>query len=57
MVYTVTKRTSKRKVNAILKQAAKHSRKKKGTDFSDLLGTAPLHSDPVKFQRKLRDEE
>jgi hypothetical protein len=57
MVYTVTKRTSKRKVNAIMKQAAKRSRKKKGTDFSDLLGTAPLHSDPVKFQRKLRDEE
>jgi len=57
MVHTVTKRTSKRKVNAILKQATKRSRKKKGVDFSDLLGTAPLHADPVKFQRRLRDEE
>jgi len=42
MVHTVTKRTSKRKVNAILKQATKRSRKKKGVDFSDLLGTAPI---------------
>ena len=57
MVHKVTKRTSKRKAGAILKKAAKRSRKKEGADFSDLVGTAPLHKDPVKFQRKLRDEE
>jgi len=39
-----------------MKNAIKRSRKKKGADFSDLVGTAPLHEDPVKFQRALRDE-
>ncbi|MBP6698408.1 MAG: hypothetical protein KA175_12370 [Flavobacteriales bacterium] len=57
MVHIVTKRTNKRRANSILKTAVKRSRKKKGADFSDLLGTAPLHKDPVKFQRALRDEE
>ena len=28
-----------------------------GADFSDLVGSAPLHADPVKFQRAMRDEE
>jgi hypothetical protein len=57
MVHIVTKRTPKSKASAIVKAAIKRSRKKKGADFSDLLGTAPLHGDPVKFQRALRDEE
>lgn len=57
MVHIVTKRTGKRRINAILKRASERSRKKKGSDFSDLVGTAPLHTDPVKFQRALRDEE
>ncbi len=57
MVQTVTKRTPKRKASAIVKSAIKRSRKKQGVDFSDLVGTAPLHGDPVKFQRALRDEE
>jgi len=57
MVHIVTKRTPKSKASAIVKGAIKRSRKKKGADFSDLLGTAPLHGDPVKFQRALRDEE
>lgn len=56
MVYTVTKRTPKRRAGAVLKRAAKRARKP-GADFSDLVGTAPLHKDPVKFQRALRDEE
>lgn len=54
MVHTVTKRTSKRQRDAILKKAVKRSRRKSGVDFSDLLGKAPLHTDPVKFQRALR---
>jgi hypothetical protein len=57
MVHIVTKRTPKSKASAIVKGAIKRSRKKKGADFSDLVGTAPLHGDPVKFQRALRDEE
>lgn len=56
MVYTVTKRTPKRRAGAVLKRAAKRARKP-GADFSDLVGTAPLHKDPVRFQRALRDEE
>ncbi len=57
MVYSVTKRTTKSRTKSIVKSAAKRARKKNGADFSDLLGTAPLHTDPVKFQRALRDEE
>ncbi|HRH70607.1 MAG TPA: hypothetical protein PLB89_13975 [Flavobacteriales bacterium] len=57
MVQIVTKRTSKRQRDAILKRAVKRSRRKVGADFSDLLGKAPLHTDPVKFQRTLRDEQ
>ncbi len=57
MVYVVTKRTTKRQLDSILQRAGKRSRKKKGVDFTDLVGTAPLHADPVKFQRALRDEE
>lgn len=57
MVYTVNKRTSKRQLDTILKRASKRSKRKKGADFSDLVGTAPLHKDPVKFQRALRDEQ
>lgn len=57
MVHTVSKRTPKRKREAILKKAVTRSRRKKGADFSDLVGTAPLHADPVRFQRALRDEE
>ena len=57
MVYTVTKRTSKRQRDSILKRASARSRRKKGADFTDLVGTAPVHTDPVKFQRALRDEE
>ena len=56
MVYTVTKRTPKRRADAVLKRAAKRALKP-GADFSDLVATAPLHKDPVKFQRALRDEE
>ncbi len=56
MVHSVTKRTTKSRKKSIVKSAAKRARKK-GADFSDLLGTAPLHTDPVKFQRALRDEE
>lgn len=56
MVHTVTKRTSKRRAGAVLKRAAKRARRP-GADFSDLVGTAPLHKDPVKFQRALRKEE
>ncbi len=57
MVYKTTERTTKRNASAILKSAAKRSRRTKGADLSDLVGTAPLHDDPVKFQRALRDEE
>ncbi len=57
MVYVITKRTTKRQFASILKRAGRRSRKKGGTDFADLVGTAPLHTDPVKFQRALRDEE
>jgi len=57
MVHVVTKRTPKKRVKSILKTATRRSRPKKGADFSDLVGTAPLHGDPVKFQRALRDEE
>ncbi len=57
MVYAVSKRTTKRQLDSILQRAGKRSRKKKGADFSDLVGSAPLHKDPVKFQRALRDEE
>lgn len=57
MVQVVSKRTPKRRVSAIIKKAANRSRRKQGADFSDLLGGAPLHADPVKFQRKLRDAE
>ena len=57
MVHIVTKRTPKRRVKSIMKAASRRSRSKKGADFSDLVGTAPLHTDPVKFQRALRDEE
>ncbi|MEO8069310.1 MAG: hypothetical protein ABI599_16550 [Flavobacteriales bacterium] len=53
----MTKRTTKRRASAILKNASKRSRRKPGADFSDLVGTAPLHTDPVKFQRAMRDEE
>ncbi len=51
MVHIVTKRTTKRQRDAILKRAVKRSRRKAGADFTDLLGKAPLHTDPVKFQR------
>ena len=54
MVHVVNKRTKKRQVSSIVRGAVKRSRKKKGADFSDLVGTAPLHKDPVKFQRALR---
>ena len=57
MVHVVTKRTSKQRAKSILKSAVERSCKKKGADLSDLLGSAPLHTDPVKFQRTLRDEE
>jgi hypothetical protein len=57
MVHIVNKRTTKQRTKSIVKSAAKRARKKKGADFTDLLGTAPLHTDPVKFQRSLRDEE
>ena len=57
MVYVVTKRTSKRQLDTILRRANSRSRKKKGADFSALVGSAPLHADPVKFQRAMRDEE
>jgi hypothetical protein len=57
MVHIVTKRTTKRQLDSILKRATKGPRRKKGADFSDLVGKAPLHTDPVKFQRALRDEE
>jgi hypothetical protein len=57
MVYKLTKRTTKRQMDDILKRATKRSRRKKGADFSDLVGKAPLHMDPVKFQRDLRDEK
>ncbi|MBV6405754.1 MAG: hypothetical protein IT228_06315 [Flavobacteriales bacterium] len=57
MVHVVTKRTTKRRVKSIMKTASRRSRPKKGADFSDLVGTAPLHADPVKFQRALRDAE
>ncbi len=57
MVHVVTKRTSKRQRDTILKRAAKRSRRKAGADFTDLVGTAPLHTDPVKYQRALRDEK
>ncbi|MBK6626706.1 MAG: hypothetical protein IPG35_03815 [Flavobacteriales bacterium] len=56
MKHAVTKRTTSRKGGAVLKKAVKRARRKKGADFTDLVGTAPLHKDPVKFQRKLRDE-
>ncbi len=58
MTHTITKRTTKSRVRSIMKDAVQRSRRRsKGADFSDLLGTAPLHTDPVKFQRALRDEE
>jgi hypothetical protein len=57
MVYKVTRKTTKRQFELIVKAARKRSRRRKGADFTDLLGTAPLHLDPVKFQRMLRDEE
>jgi hypothetical protein len=57
MAHIVTKRTTKRQRDAILKRAVKRSRRKGGAAFSDLLGKAPLHTDPVKFQRALRDEQ
>ena len=57
MVHIVTKRTTRRQLNSILQRAGKRSRRKKGADFTDLVGSAPLHTDPVKFQRALRDEE
>lgn len=58
MTHTITKRTSKSRVRSIMKEAVRRSRRKSsGADFSDLLGTAPLHMEPVKFQRALRDEE
>ncbi|MBX2972903.1 MAG: hypothetical protein KF797_07365 [Flavobacteriales bacterium] len=57
MVQVVTKRTSRKRVKSIVKAAVRRSMPLKGADFSDLLGTAPLHTDPVKFQRALRDEE
>jgi hypothetical protein len=57
MVHIVNKRTPRQCIKSIMKSAVKRARKKKGVDFSDLLGTVPLHADPVKFQRALRDEE
>jgi hypothetical protein len=57
MIHIVTKRTTQRKARAIVKNAIQRSHKKQGADFSDLLGTAPLHGDPVEFQRALRDEQ
>jgi len=57
MVHIVTKHTTKRRASAILQKASKRSHREHGADFSDLAGTAPLHTDPVKFQRALRDEE
>ena len=57
MVYVLTKKTTKRQFDALLKRTARRSPKRKGVDFSDLVGTAPLHDDPVKFFRALRDEK
>jgi hypothetical protein len=57
MVHTVTKRTPKKRVKRILKTAIRRTRSRKGADFSDLVGTAPVHLDPVRFQRGLRNEE
>jgi hypothetical protein len=57
MVYILTKKTTKRQFDAVLKRTARRGRKRKGVDFSDLVGTAPLHEDPVKFFRALRDEK
>jgi hypothetical protein len=57
MVYVLTKKSTKRQFDAVLKRTARRGRKRKGVDFSDLVGTAPLHEDPVKFFRALRNEE
>ena len=57
MVYVLTKRSTKRQFDALMKRTARRGRKRKGADFSDLVGTAPLHKDPVKFFRALRDEK
>ncbi|MBS1938446.1 MAG: hypothetical protein JST98_06210 [Bacteroidetes bacterium] len=57
MVYKVSKKTTKRQFDLILKRLKAGRKQGKGADFTDLVGTAPLHIDPVKFQRMLRDEE
>lgn len=61
MVHVITKRTTRKRFSAIVDRATRSARKRtrraKTADFSDLVGTAPLHMDPVKFQRLLRDEE
>jgi hypothetical protein len=56
MVHILTKSTTKCQFDAVLRSTARRARKRKGVDFSDLVGTAPLHKDPVKFFRALRDE-
>lgn len=57
MVYVLTERSTKRRFDALMKRTARRGRKRKGADFSDLVGTVPLHEDPVKFFRALRDEK
>lgn len=53
------KKTTKRPLDSTPEQAVKPllRKKRKGGVFWDLVGKAPLHMDPVKFQRMLRDEE
>ncbi len=56
MVYTITKRTTKRQFDAALKRMAKARRKRQAAALMKLCGSAPLHQDPVEYQRAMRDE-
>lgn len=57
MVHVVTKRTSKKRFDDLLKKLNKRKPRKGGADVMKYCGKAPLHMDPVEFQRALRDEE
>ncbi len=57
MVVVITKRTTKRQFDQMLARVNARERKRRDEALMRLCGRAPLHQDPVEFQRALRDEE
>ncbi len=56
MVSVINKETTKKELAAMLKRMRDRQRKRRAAKLMALCGSAPLHTDPVGFQRALQDE-